>query len=297
MLDEDLVCTRARVLAEGLEAFAAQYIFSPECHANYEALGFGPSPRQTAGGVAFPEGVSYLLARSSSLGQAPGEVVAAVFAAFNPALVVPGVALGWTMTDPPTMARARDDGSIAQLSRILGSSPEGLSRGNELLAVAVGALKVEGKPLFAGLSALGLPGSPLGDAWRRADMLREYRGDAHVAAWTSAGLDSVEASLLAEAWWGIPLKTYSATRVWTDDDLDGGIARLEARGLLADGSITPAGRARREDVERRTDLQLRPAVEALGDDHGELVSIVSRWSDAVIAAKGYLADGPAELAT
>src|SRR5574338_1191532 len=187
MLSDDVVCDRARRLAKAVEPFAAQYIFSPECHEAYEGLGFGPSPRSTSGGVAFPEGISYLLARSAPLGRPPGEVVAATFAAFNPALVVPGVAIGWTMVEPEAIAKARDEGSVGQLRRILGPEPEGLDRANELLATAVEPLPLEGRPLFAGLRARGLIGDPLGDAWRRADMLREFRGDSHIAAYISRG--------------------------------------------------------------------------------------------------------------
>lgn len=296
MLSDDDVVTRARRLARDLEAFAAQYIFSPECHAAYEALGFGPSPSKTSGGVAFPEGISYLLARSAPLGEVPGEVVAAAFGAFNPALVVPGVAIGRTMTDAAAMSKARDEGSVAQLRRILGESPEGLDRANELLARAVAPLQVQGRALFAGLVSLGLPGEPLGDAWRRADMLREYRGDSHIAAWISHGLDSAETTLLTEGWWGIPLRTYARTRMWSPDDLDAAVARLQARGLLAGDDLTDAGRALRESVERATDLQLRPAIEVLGDDTEELSGILAGWSRAVVDAKGYLAGGPSELA-
>ena len=34
----------ARRLASALEPFAASVYFAPECHAAYEALGFGASP-------------------------------------------------------------------------------------------------------------------------------------------------------------------------------------------------------------------------------------------------------------
>jgi hypothetical protein len=105
-----------------------------------------------------------------------------------------------------------------------------------LLQKAVAPLRPEGKPLYAGLLSLGLPGDPLADAWRLADMLREYRGDAHIAAWTSAVLDATEIGLLTEPYWGIPLRTYVRTRAWSDEQLDAAEQRLVARGLLADGA-------------------------------------------------------------
>ena len=78
--------------------------------------------------------------------------------------------------------------------------------------------------------------------WRRGDQLREYRGDSHIAAWVGAGFDATEIGLLTELYWGLRLRTYSRTRAWTDDQFDAATERLVARGLLADGAFTPAGR-------------------------------------------------------
>lgn len=96
MIDAPTTSVRARALAAALEPFAGQVYFSPECHAEYEALGFDPSPRSLAGGVAAPDGAAYFCSRGAALGQPPGDLVAAAFAVFNPAVVVPLVELGWT---------------------------------------------------------------------------------------------------------------------------------------------------------------------------------------------------------
>ena len=127
-------------------------------------------------------------------------------------------------------------------------------------------------------------------------MLREYRGDAHVAAWTAAGFDATEIGLITELWWGLPMRTYVRTRAWTDDQLDAAEERLEARGLVAGGELTDVGRAEREAVEVATDRQCRPIVDALADDLGTLVEILLPWGDAVRAAGGYPASGPHDLA-
>jgi len=161
---------------------------------------------------------------------------------------------------------------------------------------SVDVLRPEGKPLYSGLASLRLPSSPLGAAWRQADRLREYRGDAHVAAWTSAGLDATEIGLLTEPFWGLPLRTYVRTRSWSDADLDAAEARLEERGYLAGGTLTDAGRAAREDIEAATDAQCRPALDRLGDDLDELLAILRPWGDAIRQAKGYPAAGPHDLA-
>jgi Helix-turn-helix family len=288
--------TATRRLAMALEPVAGQVYFAPECHAAYADLGFSPSPGTIAGGVELPDGPAYFTSRGSVMGQVPGEVVAAAFAVFNPEAVVPAVAFGWSKVDAPTICAARTAGAVAQLVRILGSEPDGLRRATELLRTAVAPLRPEGKPLFAGLLGLGLPGDPMGDMWRLADMLREFRGDAHTAAWTTAAFDAAEIGLLTELYWGIPLRTYVRTRAWSDDQLDAAESRLEARGLLADGVLTPSGRAAREAVEAATDAQCAVVLHALGRDVEELVGLLSPWGSTIRAAGGYPAQGPHDLA-
>ena len=295
-MDQATLSARSRQLGSVLEPVIGQVYFSPECHANYAALGFDPSANQ-AGGVALPDGPAYFTSRGSVMGQVPGEVVAAAFAVFNPEVVVPCVQLGWSRTDAATICAARDDGAIAQLRRILGDQPTGLDRVNELLARAVATLRPEGRPLYAGLRSLPMPDTPLGAMWRRGDMLREYRGDSHTAAWISAGFDATEIGLLSELYWGLPMRSYSRTRAWTDAQFDAAHARLKARGLVDDTGFTAAGRAAREAVEEATDAQMRGAIEAIGDDFAELVALMEPWGTAVRAGFGYLSSGPHDLAS
>ncbi|MET0326390.1 MAG: hypothetical protein ABW219_14290, partial [Ilumatobacteraceae bacterium] len=228
--------------------------------------------------------------------QVPGTVVAATFGVFNPDAVVPAVTYGWTKTDAATICQARTDGAVAQLQRILGEAPEGVERVNELLARAVEPLRPEGRSLYAGIASLGVPDDPLAAVWRRGDMLREFRGDSHIAAWIAADFDATEIGLLTELYWGLPMRTYSRTRAWTEEQFDAALERLQSRGLVADGAFTEAGRAAREAVEVHTDDQMRLAIEALGDDADELFSRLAPWGDAVRAAKGYPAAGPHDLA-
>ena len=286
---------RARALGAAIEPFVGQVYFSPECHAAYEQLGFGASPVDVAG-VAMPDGPAYFCSRGSLLGQVPGPVVSAAFAVFNPAVVVPCVEMGWALTDAVTIEAARTEGAVGQLRRVLGGEPDGLERAVDLLTVATEPLRPEGRPLYAGVLAQGLPGEPLADAWRLADRLREFRGDAHTAAWTGAGFDACEIGLLTELYWGLPLRTYVRTRAWSDRELDAAEARLRERGLVADGAFTETGRRAREAVERTTDLQCDPAVDALGDDLDELVEILNGWGSAIRAAGGYPSSGPLDLA-
>jgi len=292
---DDQISLRARALAAAIEPIAGQVYFAPECHARYAALGFGPSPG-LSGGVALPDGPAYFCSRGSVMGQVAGEVVAAAFAVFNPAAVVPAVAFGWTLTDAATICDARTAGATEQLVRVLGASPDGMEEATRLLTEANEGLRPECRPLYSGLVALGLPGDGMGDLWRLADRLREYRGDAHTAAWSSAGFDATEIGLLTELYWGLPTRSYVRTRAWSDADLDGAESRLAGRELMAEGALTDAGRAAREDVERATDRQCRPIIEGLGDAFDALVGILLPWGEAIRAAGGYLRSGPHDLA-
>jgi hypothetical protein len=287
---------RARRLGSVLEPVTGQVYFSPECHANYVALGFDASSAES-NGVALPDGSAYFTSRGSVMGQVPGEVVAAAFGVFNPEVVIPMVQLGWTRTDAATICAARDDGAIAQLRRILGDEPEGLTRVNELLLRAVAALRPEGRPLYAGLRSLATPDTAIGAMWRMGDMLREFRGDSHINAWTAAGVDATEIGLLSELYWGLPMRSYSRTRAWTVPQFDAAHERLKSRGLVEDGGFTASGREFREDIELRTDAQMKPALDALGDDAEELFRLMEPWGAAVRDGRGYLASGPHDLAS
>lgn len=295
-MDAAVLSSNARKLGSVLEPLTGQVYFSPECHSNYVALGFDPSPAQVTG-VALPDGPAYFTSRGSVMGQVPGEVVAAAFAVFNPVAVIPSVTLGWTRTDAATICRARDEGAVAQLVRLLGEAPHGIERVNELLARAIAPLRPEGRPLYAGLRSLSIPDSPLGAMWRMGDMLREYRGDSHTAAWISAGIDATEIGLLSELYWGLPMRSYSRTRAWSDADYHVAIDSLRSRGLIDDVGFTTTGRYEREQIEVRTDAQMAPAIAALGDDIDELFRTLEPWGATVRAGFGYLSSGPHDLAT
>ena len=285
----------ARALAAALEPVAGQVYFAPECHANYEELGFGPSPAEL-GGVQMPEMAAYFTSRGSVMGQVPGQVVAAAFGVFKPDIVVPSVVTGWSITDAATIEQARTDGAVAHLRRVLGDSPDGLGPATELLRRATEDLEPAGKPLYAGVSAQSTPDHPVGVMWRLADMIREYRGDAHVAVWTAAGFDACEIGLLTELYWGLPVRSYSRTRGWTEQDYAAAEEGLAERDLIADGTLTERGWAVREAIEVATDDACAPIVAPLEDDLDSLVEILAAWSSSIRAARGYPASGPVELA-
>jgi hypothetical protein len=144
--------------------------------------------------------------------------------------------------------------------------------------------------LFSGLTALGYPGTPIGELWRASDLVREHRGDSHIIAWVGHGLDPIQANISTELWWRLPIRSYVRTRGWTEDEIDNAIERLRDRGLVDGEAFTDSGEQLRADIELCTDRQERPIVEALGDDAEELLGLLTPMADAVIAAKGYPRD-------
>ena len=288
----------ARRLGAVLEPVVGQVYFSPECHANYEALGFDPSPGD-AGGVALPDGPAYFASRGSLLGQVPGEVIAAAFGVFSAAVVVPSVMLAWTRTDAATIRAARADGAVAQLRRLLGDRPEGAERVFELLRRASDALPINGRPLAAGIASLEVPDDPLAGLWHLGDFLREYRGDSHNAAWVAAGLTATDIGILTELSWGMPVRSYSRTRGWTPEEFDRSEHRLRDLGYLdgtgSDTHLSQQGRHAREAIEEATDAQMTPALDALGGDIDELFETMIPWGATIRAGRGYLGSGPHDL--
>lgn len=284
----------ARQLGSVLEPIVGQVYFSPEAHANYVALGFDPS-RGDANGVALPDGPSYFASRGSVLGQVPGEVIAAAFGVFNPAVVVPAVELAWTRTDADTIRVARADGALAQLRRLLSDHPDGTDRALELLARAAAVLSITGRPMAAGIRSLPVPSDPLAALWHVGDFLREYRGDCHNAAWVAAGLSATDIGLLTELYWGMTLRSYSRSRGWTEEQFDASESRLREMGLLEGPGLSDAGREFRERLEATTDVQMLPALNVLGDDAAELCDLLAPWGKTIRAGHGYLASGPHDL--
>lgn len=282
------VVSVARRVAGAIEPVAGQAQFSPECHRNYEALGFPPSPGKV-GLTALPDKCAFFTARGSVLGDVPAEVVAAAFAVFNPDEIIPLVRSGQALADAATVWAARVDGAAAQLRRILGSTPDRVSWVTERLLAAAEGLPLAGRAFFAAQRAAAIPDDPIARLWRAADRLREFRGDSHIQVWSAAGFDALEIGLLSDLFWGLAPRAHTAGRGWTPEQLAAGEDRLRARGLLDDGGrLTKQGRTSREEIEEHTDAALAPALAVLGDDTEDLLSTMEPWGRAIRDAGGYL---------
>jgi hypothetical protein len=277
----------ARGIWAAVEPIASSIYFVPEVHRAYQALGFD-GPSRVQGGIEYPDMLAYFTSRGACLGpNVSGHLVAAAFGVFKRPMVVDAVAQGWARTDQAAILAARLDGATTALTRILGEAPDGLSWATEVLTRVGTQANGEGRALYSGLLSLGYPDDPVGAFWRAADIVREHRGDSHIAAWLGADLDACEIGVLTDPWRGQPLKSWVRTRGWTEDELDAAIERLRGRGYLDADGITPAGWALREDIEQATDTMEGRVVAALGDDADRLFELMDGWCEQVVAQHGY----------
>jgi hypothetical protein len=270
--------TTARRLRDLVEPIAAGVYFAPEAIEGYKAEG-----------LDYFEG--YFCSRGACLGKAPWSVICAAFGAFKPAAVQAAVTAGWAKTDPEPLLAARLAGAEAQLQRLLGEPTERVEHATELLFELTDGVDPSGRMLYSGLSVLPRPGSVWGDLWRAADLLREHRGDGHIAAWV-AHADSTEITVLTELAWGIPHRSYVYTRGWDEAEVDAACERLADRGLVTDGgtAFTPAGKELRAQIEQETDRAERAIVDRLGERADELFGMLEPWSQAIIDGGGYPVD-------
>jgi hypothetical protein len=280
VLDDDELRRRARRLRDLVEPIAANVYFAPEAHAAYAELGLEWSP-------------GYFGSRGACLGEVPGEVVAAAFGVFKPSAVMEAIRVARARATAAQLLAARERGAVAGLERLVGPATTGaaVERATALLQRgAAAAPPGEGRAIYSGLCSLGFPGTPMGDLWRAADLVREHRGDSHLIAWVCAGLTPAEAMVLTELWWRLPLKSYTRTRSWTDEEMDATIEGLRARGLVTGNELTAAGESLRAEIEWHTDRQERPILQAIGDDIEELLALLTPMVDAILAGKGYPGD-------
>ncbi len=121
--------------------------------------------------------------------------------------------------------------------------------------------------------------------WHAQTLLREFRGDGHIACLVEAGLDGLDALVLHAASAEVPRAALQGSRRWSDDEWTAAVERLGARGLVtADGAFTADGADLRRSIEDRTDdLALAPWV-LLGDDGcDELRGLVRPLSKAIVS--------------
>jgi hypothetical protein len=255
--------------------------FVPETEQHLTAVGLRPGR------------MVYFAGRAAPMGAVGPGVVTATFSNFSPAIVARHVPRAWTLAAPEQVVAARFAAARASLIRLLGgeeaaTSPE-VGELGDLLVEACGVLTAEGRPLYAGHADLAWPADPVSRLWHGATLLREWRGDAHVAVLLRSGLSGLEALLTHTATGrGFVPAAAKATRGWTDEEWDAGLARLAARGLVEGEALTDAGRQLRADVEAATDeLSAAPWAHLGPTRTARVVELGKRLSTAVVGNGAY----------
>jgi hypothetical protein len=85
--------------------------------------------------------------------------------------------------------------AVRRILAELADSP-GVTRAADLATKAATSAPAEGRAMYAGLRTLPLPGEPVARLWHSANLLREHRGDGHVAALVSEGIGGLESHAL-----------------------------------------------------------------------------------------------------
>nr|WP_232794158.1 MULTISPECIES: hypothetical protein [Pseudofrankia] len=210
----------------------------------------------------------YFAGRAAPLGPVGAGPVVGAFFGFAPAMVARALPDVWTRVSPEEALAVRLDGARAALGPLVAGIGAGhLAELAALLRSAAERVPVAGRVLGAANGALPWPDDALGAIWHAATILREHRGDGHVAALVTAGLDGPESLVWRVSRGGTERAFYQQIRGWTDGEWDAAADRLRARGWLeAAGEPTEAALAAAGDLEATTDRLAGPPWDALGPD-------------------------------
>ena len=231
--------TVKRTFWQAIEVIHDVVYFAPDAKQRYEAIGL--------------KGywMGYVASRSAALGTPPPEVVTALFHGFAPRLIERALPDAWSMASRDDVLATRLD--LARDALTPGLADADVARMAKELQAIIPTLDYAGKGLAAAHLSLQAPEDDLGRLWHAATVLREYRGDCHVAILTAAGLDGAAANALAVADGRVAPKQREM-RAWTEDEWAEAYERLRRRAWVDEfATITDSGRAARAQIEDATD--------------------------------------------
>jgi hypothetical protein len=231
---------------------------------------FAPEARTALDGLGFRGfWMGYFAARSAPFGVVPTEVVTAAFYNFTPERVAKALPAAWDIASPSDALRARQDSAVAALRRY-GVTDDDAGPAAELAEKAARSAPLDGRPLFAANVALDWPDEPVARLWHAVTLLREQRGDGHVAVLSTHGVSGRESNVLHAAAGRVPREMIMRSRDYDEEQWDHYRQRLARRGLLdGDGALTDAGRDLKQRIEETTDRLALSALDALDDDEVE----------------------------
>jgi hypothetical protein len=250
--EPDWVATTTRN-ARSVQTTIGWIFWDPGAVARYEALGL-PGP------------IGYIAARCAPLAPAGPDAVIAAFGSISPA------AIRWTFdlvaasTTFDAVWHARDEAVLEGLATHAPDIVAPLARLGPLLWPVVEQLPTVGRVLYASHLRMPRPTDPVLSGWHAVNCIREWRGDTHWALVVAAGFAGVEASIVHNAWLGYERDWLATSRGTDPADLDAAWASLGTKGLVADGEVTAAGVALRQQIEDDTDRLTTLPWQLLGVD-------------------------------
>ncbi len=271
----------ARRTYRTVEPYHAFIYFEPASASEYAAIGLA-------------ERAGYFASRSAAMGAVGPEVVVATFYNFNPQLVYDAMAGAWEAATPEVVLAARLRVADAGLRRMLGDAvaSDETARAAALARACAEAActRPEGRPLFAGHADLPWPTEPHLVLWHAETLLREFRGDGHVAALVLDGCSGIEALVMHAATGEVDVRVLQSTRAWPVDRWDEAVEALAARGWITPGpplALTGEGARRRAAVEETTDRLAVYPYSAIGEDGcQELRALARPFTKTIVGAWG-----------
>ncbi len=269
----------ARRLRDAIEPIAMHSVWSRSVNQRLAELG-----------LDFFSG--YAWSRASALGEPDPGVVVSSFAVFEPGLITAVYEQGRAIVGRDDLIAVRTEATTASLRDVLadGLDEAAVSGVADALQVAAQTADPTGRPLFAGFATQAWPEDPVGRLWHACELLREHRGDSHIAVNVAHGIDPVEMNILTELWVGMPLFSYTSSRGWAPEVMEATAGRLRELGIMWNDELTDGGRATRDRIEADTDAIEASIVETLGDDFDRIVSQLSSWSQRCIEAGAFPPD-------
>lgn len=243
--------------------------------------------------------MSYFACRAAPLGAVGPEVVAAAFYNFHPGMVARAIPDAWGYASPEQLVGVRLEAVDTAVRRMLPDviTSTTVRRAAEVAREAAEVAPTAGRPLAAANAALDWADEPHLVLWQATTILRESRGDGHVAALIAAGLSPCQANLTLTASGGPSKEVYQLSRRWSDEEWADAERDLQERGLLGgDGVLTERGLAVRREVEDTTDRLAEQGWRALGDEKAEELERLVRPMSTLMMASGLIPpDNPMAL--
>lgn len=257
-----------------LEPYHAEVYFAPEHRQGCDEAGL-------RGGW-----MAYFASRAAPLGRASAELVTALFYNFEPEMVRRAIPAAWGYAAPEKVLQVRYSAIDIALRRVFGSALGSavIDRASRYTRQAAESIDVAGRPLCAANAALDWPDAPHLTLWHATTVLREHRGDGHIAALVTEGIGGCQAHVMQVAAGRNSRSDLQRYRSWSDDDWENAATELRSRGWIrGDGRFTERGHAVHRHVSGTTDRLAAAPYATLGDRAQDLLSYLRPIAQHVVA--------------